>query len=114
MHDENERRPRNQGDRRKTFHRVVCEVRIQRRIDRQRAGRRQQRIAVRRALGHRFVADIRVRAGPVVDDHLLAHVFGELLRDRARQHVAGTAGRKRHNDADGFGRKTLPVRLQSG
>ena len=49
-----------------------------------RAGRRhQQRVAVRRRFGREVGADRAAGTGLVVDDHLLAQLLGELLRERA-------------------------------
>ena len=42
------------------------------------------------------------RAGPVVDDDLLAERFGELRRHDARHEVGAAAGRGGHDDAHGF------------
>jgi len=67
--------------------------------DGQRVRGKQQRMAVRRGLGHEVGAD--VAAGPrlVVDDDGLAEDVRQRLRDVARQHVVAPARRERHDEA---------------
>ncbi len=52
-------------------------------------------------------ADGAPRAGPVVDDNLLAQFFRCLLADGARQDIGGAPGRKRHDQAHRFDRVGL-------
>jgi hypothetical protein len=45
-------------------------------------------------------ADGGAAAGPVFDDHVLAHPVLQMLRDDAGERIHRTAGRKRHDDLD--------------
>jgi len=44
--------------------------------------------------GQQFIVDNRAGAGAVVDDELLAELFGQPRRDHARHDVGGAAGRE--------------------
>ena len=59
----------------------------------------EQRIAIRRGIGHRLRADRATGTTAVVDDELLAQSFRELLREQTRHDVIRTPGRKRHDHA---------------
>jgi len=59
----------------------------------------EQRIAICRVL-HRLGADIAARAAAILHRHRLPQQGFKLRRQGARDHIRGTAGRKRHNDPD--------------
>jgi hypothetical protein len=59
--------------------------------------------AVGRGLGHRVHADGTAGTGPVVDDHRGAHLRGQPVAQRARDHVADAAGGVRDDEAHGLG-----------
>src|SRR6476660_493266 len=87
-------------DRRKIIDRVVRQLRIEARVDAMRArGAHDQRVTIGRTFGHNLGADYAVRTGAIVDDHLLSPRFSELVADRARYEIGGTAGCERYNDA---------------
>jgi len=67
-------------------------------------------VAVRGGLGDRRRADGAGRAGPVLDDHLLAERLAEGGRDGARGDVDVAARRPGHDDAQRLARKLLRVR----
>jgi hypothetical protein len=71
---------------------------------RERVGREQQRVAVRRRAAHIGVADRAARAGPVVHDDGLAQARLQLLGEQPRHGVGVAAGRVRDDDGDGLGR----------
>ncbi len=100
MHDQDDRRGREQGDRREIDGGVERKLAVERLIDRERPGRgEQQRVAVRVGLGHRLRAGIATAARPVLHDELLAQLLAELLRQEARHHVDGATRRIRIDDA---------------
>jgi hypothetical protein len=72
----------------------------------------EQGVAVARRLGNQFRRDGAAGAGPVVDQELLAQVFGELLRHRTRRDLDRTPGGERHDDAHRLGR--IGYRLRAG
>src|SRR5215212_134041 len=69
-------------------------------------------MAVRVRARDQFGADDAAAAAAVVDDRRLAPRFGQLQPDQARLHVAGSARRIRHNDANRLGRINLAKRWQ--
>ncbi|KAG1189981.1 hypothetical protein G6F35_014002 [Rhizopus arrhizus] len=60
-------------------------------------GAHQQRVAVRRRLGHIVRTQGRPRARLVFHHHRLAQALGQFLPQCARQHVGRAAGRERHD-----------------
>ena len=92
------------GDRRKVALDVVGQLLEQRRVDGDLAERRDEEgVAVGRRLGDGRHPDEAVAAGPVLDDHLLAPRFRELLPDDARGDVGDPARRERDHEADRLG-----------
>ncbi len=88
----------------KSLLRVVGHLAVQRLVDAVRAhGAHQQRVAVRRRLGHDVGADVAAGAGAVLHDELLAEGLGQFGRQRARQDVGGAAGGEGHHDAHRLG-----------
>ncbi len=65
------------------------------------------RVAVGGRLGHRVERDHRGGARPVLDDDRLADAFGDVLADRTRIRIGGTAGRKSDEDPDRLRRPGL-------
>jgi hypothetical protein len=94
---------------REIVQRVKRKFRVYARIDGMAARDEQQRVAVRRRLGGGLAADDAVRTRPVVDDHLLAERFDELLGEEARLYVGVAARCERDDQADGLGRVLLGV-----
>jgi hypothetical protein len=92
------RRRREIDHRRKLAQRVVGQGFEQARIDRHAGVGKQQRVAVRRSLGHGRRPDGVARAWPVLDDHRHVPFFVELLRECAGHRVDGAAGIERHDD----------------
>ena len=77
------------------------------------------RVAVRRALGHRVDAHVAGGAGPVLDHERLAKLLGERLRDEPRKDIDRAAGRKADDDAHravrvGLRRRAARERGQGG
>ncbi len=102
-HDDHQRRVRNQANGGKVFFRVVGQLGVQRRVDRQVAGLAQhQGVAVRRGFGHGVHPDVAARTWPVLGDDVPAGVGAHLDRRLAGQHVGAAAGRERDDQADGL------------
>ena len=93
MHDEDVRQRREARDRREVAHRVERQLLVQARIDRERRGDHEQRVAV----GRRFRDDLgaveAARAGTVVDDDRLAERVAQALRRRCARR--GRSSRRR-------------------
>jgi hypothetical protein len=107
------RRSRDAPDRHEVSRRLVGQVLAQVRQDRvDGGGRQQQHIAVGRGLGDEVRAKRTARAGPVVDDDLLAERFRHLLRNQACELVGGAARRIGHDQADRAVR--VPLRVRAG
>ena len=103
MHRHHIGRTADAGEHLKILQRIVRRVGIQRGIHRERGAGDQQRVTVARGFGGKADADIRARAGTVIDHHGLAETLGELARQNARDHVGGAAGSKGHDDAQRLG-----------
>jgi hypothetical protein len=74
-------------------HRIVVEVAIERRRDRERGDvGNQQRVAVGRHLGDLRRAYARALAGSVVDHDVLAESLAEIFGDDSADHVGRAAG----------------------
>jgi len=82
---------------------LVEERRDAQRIDRQHA----QRVAVGLRLRAGLRADERRAARAILDDHGLTERLGQLLSERAQEHVAHAAGTERHDHPDGLVRIVL-------
>ena len=65
----------------------------------------QDRVAVGSGLRAQGGADAALGAAAVVDDHLLSPGLVELRSEDAGERVGSSAGRKRHDKANGFLRK---------
>ena len=100
MHRQHIGRQHSQRNRREIAQRIVRQLRVHARIDRQRRQAHQQRVAVGRRLGDDVVADDGAGAGAVIDHHLLAELLGEFLRDDAADDVGAAARRRRHDQPD--------------
>ena len=88
------------GDRREIAQHIETRLCVDVRVDDDGAViAEQQRVAVRRALGDQFRADVAGRARPVFDDHRLAETRAELVGDRARAVVGNAARGERNHDA---------------
>jgi hypothetical protein len=103
MNHQGQRRGRHQPHWRVIADEVIRRLRQEAHADR--LGRHrghEQRVAVRHGLGHVLGADVAGRTETVVDQHLPAPGFGELLADNAADHVERPAGGERHHEADRF------------
>ena len=101
MHQHDQRAGRDQADRREILARVVADIGIERRIDRERAGAAEhERVAVGRGLRDRARRDRAAGAAAVLDHDLLAERLAHLLGDDARHHVVAAAGRVGHDQRD--------------
>src|SRR5262249_2128832 len=67
----------------------------------------QQGVAVRRRTCDELRGDLIGCSGSILDDHLLAEIFGEPRADGACDEISAPAWRGRHNQHDAFGRKLL-------
>ncbi len=109
-----QRHHRRQRHGRQVAQHVVLHALVQRRAERDGRGVVEQRMAVGRRLADQRAADVAVGAGLVVHHHRLAHLLRQLLRQQARHHVGGAAGREGHNHGDGLGRIGLRQRAGCG
>ena len=92
-----------QRDRREVVHRVVGRNLLRRRrVGHPGCRAVVQRVAVRIGLAHRLRGDNALRARARFDDHRLAKLLGERLREDARAEFGRAAGRERHDQADGL------------
>ena len=107
MQRENARLRADQSDRHEILARIVARVGIERRIDRKRAGAREQdRVTVGRGPRHLARCDGAAAAcGAVFHHHLLAERATYPLGDVSRQRVVAAARRERHHQDD------RPVRI---
>src|SRR4051794_30893607 len=87
---------RDKADRRKIFDRIVGQLAIEARADRERCGGKQQRITIRQTFGDDISADDSGSAGAVVDDERLMEPFAQLLRQHAGNRIRA-ARWKQHN-----------------
>jgi hypothetical protein len=88
------------GDRRYVADEIETEIFIKRHVDGVRKRGQQQRVAVRRRLSDKFGGDVAARAGPVLDDELLAEPLRQPLRNEARRNIWCNTRRKTDQDAD--------------
>jgi len=100
--EEHQRHFGDQADARQVFTRVKIDVLVQGLVDRHGAARHQQRIAIGGAAHHKFAANVAACTRLVLDDDRLPQTLAELLGQRAGEDVGGLAGRKRHDQLDGF------------
>ena len=105
--DENVERAGYQSHRRKIFEGIERHLRVQARVHGEGRCRHEQRVPVGLAARDHAGADDGPGARPVVDDHVLAQVFGHLIGQDARDGIGATTGRERHDEPDrlvGIGR----------
>ena len=93
-----------QSDRREILARVVADIGIERRVDRERARGDQERVAVGLGLGDLARRDGAAGAAAVLDHDGLAEARAHPLGDDARDHVVAAAGRVGHDQRDRTGR----------
>jgi hypothetical protein len=93
------------GDRREILHRIVGEIRIERRIDDEGRFRTdEQSVAVARLVRDIFGGDLIIGARLVFHDRLRAPIGIKAPRQHAGQEVGDAARRRRRDDGDGFRR----------
>jgi hypothetical protein len=84
----------------------------QERVDDLLHGAHEQRVAVLRRLDHELGPDVAAGPGPVLDDHRLAPALLQLLGEKSRDDVGGTAGRLAQHEAHGLVGIVLGLRLR--
>ncbi len=105
MRDQRDRQVGDHADRFEILFRIEAGLRIERRIDRDRAGvPEQQRVAVRRRGLDRAGAERAAGAAAIVDHELLLERRAELVGDDTRHRIDAAAGREWHDDGNGPGR----------
>jgi hypothetical protein len=98
---EDEGSARDHADRNEVLGRVVRQFPMHVRLDRQRRHRgEQQRVAVRRSLGHGRRAGDRAGAGTILDHNRLAENLSELLPELAGHDIGAAARRVRNHQCD--------------
>ena len=101
VHREHYGRSRYQRDGLEILDRVVLNRRVDVGIDHVRRVRQDQRVAVSGRPGDQFGADYPGCARAVFDEHGLAELLAQTRRQQAGDEIVATAGRVRHDDADG-------------
>jgi hypothetical protein len=101
-------------NRREILRRVVGELRIQRRADRDSRRRDDDGIAVRRGLRRHAQRQVAAGARTIVRNEVLPHLLGEFLPDNAAHDVAGRAGGERQDHSDRFGGVRLGYGARGG
>ena len=91
------RRHHQHRDRRELLQRVLVEIGIEARVDRDRVADDQQRVAVGRRVGDEDRAGGIARAGLALDDHRLGPHRAQPIRQNARDRIDRTARRRRHD-----------------
>ena len=109
--DQDVGRGRGERDRREILDRVVGHLLVEHGIERQRARRHQEGVAVGRGARDALDADHVAGAGAVLDEELLLERLGEMLGHDARDDVGAAGGRGGHDDAHGAGGPGLRLRL---
>ena len=79
---------------RRVTQKIEIEMLVKRGVDGVGTGDQQQRIAVGRRLHHRLGGDVGAGARPVIDDELLAELFGQPFGRQPRHGVGGAARRE--------------------
>ncbi len=108
-HDQ-ERRGPDLADRGQIFCQIERQLPAGSRVGGHRGRRKEQRVTVGKGLGDRLGGHGPARAGPVIDDDLLAKPGGQPGADRARDHVAAAPWREGNEQPDGTVR---PGRLRA-
>ena len=109
--DQHVRRLRGQCNRREVLDRIVRYLLVEHGIERQRARRHQEGVAVVRRARDALDTDHVAGAGAVLDEELLLERLGEMIRHHARDDVGAAGGRRGHDDAHGPVRPGLGLRL---
>ena len=103
MHRQRVIETRDQRHRREITHRIVADLRIDHRADRQRHRAADiERITVGRRLRRHLGADGRTGATAIIDHDLHAEILAELLRNHARHEVGAAGRRPRHDQSHWF------------
>src|SRR3954470_8153373 len=100
MHYEHDRLVAELRNRDEVAYRVEAELRVKVRGGDDRVARRDNGVAVGRALRGQLDADGAGSAAPVLDNDRLAERGSQPVGDRARGDVVAAAGRERHDPAD--------------
>ena len=104
MHHDHVRTRRDEAHRSEVLYRIIRQLCIQARVDRVRARRRQQRVAVGRRIRHELRRKQAAGAGTIVDDHRLLQILAQVFREHAGEDIGAAAGRVTDDEPDGFRR----------
>jgi hypothetical protein len=100
MHDQHSGGARHRGHRGNLPNEIELEVVVKRHVPCVGGRGEKQRIAIRRCSHDRLRGNGATRAGPILDNELLAKTLRQPLSDEARVRVIDTARRKAGNDAN--------------
>ena len=100
LRDHHVRHRRDQAHRREVLHRVVVDLRVQRRADGERRRDQHDGVAVGRRPRRRLGADVAAGAAAVLGHHRLAEARRQPLGDQPAEDVGAAAGRERQDEAD--------------
>src|SRR5687768_10191760 len=107
MHEHDVLDERDERDWREVLLRVVIELRVQQRAQRDQGRREYDGVPVGRRLRGELETEIAARAGAIVGNDLLPQLLGEFLRKRAPENVARAARREWQDQAHRFRRERL-------
>ena len=114
MHDENQAARAHLGHGRDVLERIVAELHVQSRRQRDRVRGIEQRVAVRVRLGQQLDRDVARGPRPVVDHDALIHLSAELFAHEASHDIGRPAGGKSDEHADRLGRPRLRKTSRAG
>ena len=101
MHHQNVMRDIHEGHRRQITQQHIGPIGQQCFIGGVRVGHQQQRVAIRRCLGHLIRANGAAGTGTIFHNHWLAQSLLQGFRQKPRRDIGGTANAKGHDDANG-------------
>ena len=103
MHQQQQRKVADARDDAEVAQRIIGQIFVDRRIDRERTGRGAgDGVAIVGCGHHGLQPGDAIGTGAVVDDDLLADALAEFLRDDARHEIDTTTRREWHDHADRF------------
>ena len=91
---------RHQRDGREVLDRIVVQLGVQRRADRERRRDQHDRVAVRRRARRRLRADVAAGAAAVLGHHRLPERSREAVRDQAAEEIGAAARREGQDEPD--------------
>ncbi len=107
--DQHERHRSNDRHQRHILGRIVRQLFVERRVDRERRHRHHDRVAVGRRLRHKVGRDHRAFPGTVLDREGLIELLLKFVAEHACERVGAAAARERHDERHRMGRVLFGV-----